>query len=368
MTDVGIPHNWLEQPIQRPSAQVEAKARAHQLQLTKPAGALGELEQLAIRLAGLQGRVDPRIEHCHISLFAADHGIAAAGVSAYPQAVTGQMVANFAAGGAAVSVLARLAGAHFDVVNLGTLQRPAPDPRVLDRWLGPGTADFTQQAAMTAEQRDAALLAGAERLAEAKAAGCDLFVAGEMGIGNTSAATALGAALLGLDPQLLAGPGTGVGTAVLAQKVTLIRQALQRHTADMPDLASGPEALQEHRVLELLRCLGGFEIVAMVGAYLHAGQRAVPVLVDGFISTLAALVAVRLKPDLAAWLIYGHRSAEPGHGLLLEALQARPLLSLDMRLGEGSGAALAVQIVRSACALHSDMATFAGAGVAGPGA
>lgn len=346
--------NWLEAPIQQPNTVAEDQARAHQLQLTKPAGALGELEQLAIRLAGLQGRVYPRVEHCHISLFAADHGIAAAGVSAYPQAVTAQMVANFASGGAAVAVLARLAGARFDVVNLGTVHRPEPDSRVLDRWLGPGTADFTRQAAMTAAQRDAALLAGAERLAEAQKAGCELFVAGEMGIGNTSAATALGAVLLELDPAQLAGPGTGVNATVLARKVALIRQGLSLHTGDNP------------AVLELLRRLGGFEIVAMVGAYLHAGQRGVTVLVDGFISTLAALVAVRLKPDLAPWLLYGHRSAEPGHGLMLEALHARPLLMLEMRLGEGSGAALALQIVRSACELHSGMATFAQAGVAGP--
>ncbi|MCP8687922.1 nicotinate-nucleotide--dimethylbenzimidazole phosphoribosyltransferase [Marinobacterium sedimentorum] len=348
--------NWLDEPMQHPNSDAEDRARAHQLQLTKPAGALGELERLAIHLASLQGRIYPRVDACHISLFAADHGIAAAGVSAYPQAVTAQMVANFAAGGAAVSVLARLAGARFDVVNLGTLQRPEPDPRVLDRWLGPGTADFTRQAAMTVPQRDAALLAGAERVAEAQKAGCELFVAGEMGIGNTSAATALGAVLLELDPEQLVGPGTGVGAAVLARKVALIRQGLSLHTRDNP------------AVLELLRRLGGFEIAAMVGAYLHAGQRAVPVLVDGFISTLAALVAVRLAPGLASWLIYGHCSAEPGHRLLLEALHAKPLLTLDMRLGEGSGAALALQIVRSACELHGGMATFAQAGVAGPGA
>jgi nicotinate-nucleotide--dimethylbenzimidazole phosphoribosyltransferase len=350
-----LPAGWLDVPVLSPNADAQEQARAHQGQLTKPAGALGELEPLAIRLAGLQGRAHPRVDRCHISLFAADHGIAAAGVSAYPQAVTAQMVANFAAGGAAVSVLARLAGARFDVVNLGTLHRPEPDPRVLDRWLGPGTADFSQQSAMTVEQRDAALLAGAERLAEAKTAGCDLFVAGEMGIGNTSSATALGALLLEMDPAQLAGPGTGIDARSLARKVALIRQGIQLHSSGQPD------------GLEWLRRLGGFEIVAMVGAYLHAGQRGVPVLVDGFISTVAALVAVRLNPALAPWLIYGHCSAEPGHRVLLQALQARPLLSLDMRLGEGSGAALALQVVRSACALHNEMATFAGAGVAGPG-
>ncbi|UTW13983.1 nicotinate-nucleotide--dimethylbenzimidazole phosphoribosyltransferase [Marinobacterium rhizophilum] len=356
MTPFSLPAGWLAHPVRSPSALAQSQARAHQEQLTKPAGALGELEQLVIRLAGLQGRAQPCIDQCHISIFAADHGIAAAGVSAYPQAVTAQMVANFAAGGAAVSVLARLVGARFDVVNLGTLHRPDPDPRVLDRWLGPGTADFSQQAAMTVEQRDAALLAGAERLAQAQAAGCDLFVAGEMGIGNTSAATALGAVLLERDPEQLAGPGTGIDAQSLGRKVALIRQAIQLHGAGRPD------------VLEWLRCLGGFEIAAMVGAYLHAGQRGVPVLVDGFISTLAALLAVRLNPALAPWLLYGHCSAEPGHRLLLQALEARPLLALGMRLGEGSGAALALQVVRSACALHNEMATFAGAGVAGPGA
>ncbi len=354
MTAFTLPAGWLAHPIRTPCAVAENQARAHQAQLTKPAGALGELEQLAIRLAGLQGRAHPHVDQCHISIFAADHGIAAAGVSAYPQAVTAQMVANFAAGGAAVSVLACLAGARFDVVNLGTLRRPEPDSQVVDRWLGPGTADFSQQSAMTAEQRDAALLAGAERLAQAEATGCDLFVAGEMGIGNTSAATALGAALLDMDPEQLAGPGTGIDAGGLARKVALIRQGIGLHRSGQPD------------DLEWLRRLGGFEIAAMVGAYLHAGQCGVPVLVDGFISTLAALVAVRLKPALAPWLIYGHCSAEPGHRILLQALQARPLLALDMRLGEGSGAALALQIVRSACALHNEMATFAGAGVTGP--
>ncbi|NVK44139.1 MAG: nicotinate-nucleotide--dimethylbenzimidazole phosphoribosyltransferase [Oceanospirillaceae bacterium] len=347
--------NWIRAAIRAPDRDAERAARQRQARLTKPAGALGELEALALRLAGLQGRECPRLERCQISVFAADHGIAAAGVSAYPQAVTAQMILNFAAGGAAVSVLARHSGARFEVVNLGTVEPLPAGTEVLDRTLGPGTADFSMTDAMTPAQLEAALGVGGERVEAALEAGCDLFIAGEMGIGNTSAATALAALLLDLPPAQLLGAGTGVDAAGLARKQALIERALARHRTASND------------TLELLRRLGGFEVAAMTGACLRAGQLGVPVLVDGFIVTAAALVAVRLQPALRDWLFFSHRSAEPGHRLLLEALDARPLLALDMRLGEGSGAALAWPLLQSACRLHGEMATFDEAGVSGPG-
>ncbi|GGO82918.1 nicotinate-nucleotide--dimethylbenzimidazole phosphoribosyltransferase [Marinobacterium nitratireducens] len=345
--------SWIRAPLRAPDPQAAEAARRRQARLTKPAGSLGELESLAIRLAGLQGRECPRLERCHVSVFAADHGIAASGVSAYPQAVTAQMILNFAAGGAAVSVLARHSGAAFEVINLGTVEPLPPTAGVLDRSLAPGSADFSQGAAMTQDQLEAALAVGAERVESAADAGSDLFIAGEMGIGNTSAASALGAALLGCPPAQLLGRGTGVDAAGLARKEACIRRALELHA----------EAGDE---LELLRRLGGFEIAAMSGACLRAGQLGLPLLVDGFIVTAAALLAVRLQPSLARWLFFAHCSAEPGHRLLLEALNARPLLNLDMRLGEGSGAVLAWPLLQSACRLHSEMATFDEAGVSEP--
>lgn len=347
--------HWIHETVASTDSAAEAGARQRQQRLTKPSGALGELETIAIRLAGLQGRVCPRLERCHISVFAADHGIAAAGVSAYPQAVTAQMIVNFAAGGAAISVLARHGGAGFEVVNLGTVEPLPAHPAVIDRVLGPGCGDISRQPAMTAAQLEAALAAGAERLEQAHAGAADLFIAGEMGIGNTTAATALASALLERDPGTLIGPGTGLDAGGLGRKLALIRQALARHGG----VAADP--------LERLRRLGGFEIAAMTGAYLRAGQLGLPALVDGFISTVAALVAVRIQPALAPWLLYSHRSAEPGHRLLLEALAARPLLALDMRLGEGSGAALVWPLLQSACRLHGEMATFDEAGVADAG-
>lgn len=342
---------WTGAAVALPDPEAEARARRRQGRLTKPAGALGELERIAIRLAALQGRECPRLERCQISVFAADHGIAASGVSAYPQAVTAQMILNFAAGGAAVSVLARHSGARFEVVNLGTVEPLPAQPGVIDRVLGPGTADFSETEAMTEAQLAAALGIGAERVEIAQEGGCDLFIAGEMGIGNTSAATALGAALLGRAPSELLGPGTGIDAAGLAHKGARIAQGLERHRAATLD------------ELGLLRCLGGFEVAAITGACLRAGQLGVPALVDGFIATAAALIAVRLQPALAPWLFYAHCSTEPGHRLLLDALEARALLTLGMRLGEGSGAALAWPLLQSACRLHAEMATFDEAGV-----
>lgn len=344
--------DWLYAASQAVDTERTAQAQAHQQTLTKPQGALGMLETVAIRLAGLQQRALPVAERVRITLFAADHGIAAQGVSAYPQAVTAQMVANFAAGGAAISVLAQQLGATFEVVHLGTVGEVQAAPHVVSNVIAPMTADFSGAPAMTDTQLQRALQAGFEAVERACSEQLpQLLVLGEMGIGNTSAATALAAALLPQPVAALTGPGTGLDAAQIAVKAALIEKALQLHQPD------------PNQPLEVLRCLGGFEIAAMVGAYLRAAQRGVPLVIDGFISTAALLVAQRINPAITEWCFFGHSSAEPAHRILLEALHAEPLLNLGMRLGEGSGAAVAVELIRTACRLHAGMATFAQAGV-----
>lgn len=348
-TDADI--QWLHQPIKPICEDSQQAAARHQTQLTKPLGALGELESIAVCLAGMQGLLKPGVDRVQISVFAADHGIAASGVSAYPQEVTAQMVMNFACGGAAVSVLARHLQAAFEVVNLGTLTDLPPHDGVVSRVIAAGTRDFSCEAAMSDKQLSQALAVGCERIDACADHHPDLFIAGEMGIGNTSAASAIAAVLLQLPAAQLAGPGTGLDTEQVALKAAKIQQALDLH------------ALNADQPLDILRCVGGFEIAAMTGAYIRAAQRGIPVLVDGFVSTAAAMVAAVLKPEVKDWLLYGHCSEEPAHRLLLDHLGGTPLLSLGMRLGEGSGAVLAVDILRSACHLHGEMATFADAGV-----
>jgi nicotinate-nucleotide--dimethylbenzimidazole phosphoribosyltransferase len=325
-------------------------AHARQQTLTKPPGSLGRLETLAAQLASCQGVACPKIERVWISVFAADHGVAEEGVSAFPQAVTGEMVRNFAGGGAAISVLARTLGATLDVVHLGTVNDPGEIDGVLRTIIAPSTANLVHAPAMSREQCEAALRIGGERVAQACATGADLFIGGEMGIANTTSASALACALLGEPPRALAGAGTGLDDAGIARKIAVIERALRRH-AD----AVAP--------IEQLCRLGGFEIAALAGACIAAAQARLPVLVDGFIVTAAALAAVRMNPSVRDWLLFAHRSHERGHARLLDALDAEPLLDLGLRLGEGSGAAVAVPLLRMACALHADMATFAQAGV-----
>lgn len=338
--------NWLQDAVAPVSESARRTARERQQTLTKPPGSLGHLEWLAERFAGWQDVEKPAVERVKVCVFAADHGVAARGVSAYPQAVTAQMIANFCAGGAAVSVLAQTCGAELQVVNLGCVAEPPAHERLRNRTQGPGTADFTEGPAMTEAQLLGALAAGREAVSRT-----DLFIGGEMGIGNTTAASALQAALLAVPAAEVVGPGTGVDAATLARKSDIIEQGLRLHAAARP------------APLELLRCLGGFEIAALTGAYIAAAQRGIPSLVDGYISTVAALLAVRLNPDVRDWLLFAHESAEPGHRRMLHALDARPLVSLDLRLGEGSGSALVVPLIRNALALHARMATFAEAGV-----
>lgn len=345
--------NWLFDPAAQPDEGARAAAIERQNQLTKPPGSLGRLETLATDFAAWQGTAMPTLERVGLAVFAGDHGVAAQGVSAFPQAVTAQMVANFAAGGAAVAVLAREAGAAMAVVNLGTVTPTDDVPGVHNHRLAPGTADFTLEPAMDRPTLAAALRAGADQVG----ADLSLFVGGEMGIANTTSAAAVFAALADLDGAATVGRGTGVDDAGLAAKQAAVDAGLARHC----ERWAGQRVPQT--ALAILECLGGLEIAALVGAYVAAAQRGVPVLVDGFISSVAALAAVRLNAGVAGWLIFGHRSAEIGHARVLDALAARPLLDLDMRLGEGSGAMAALGVIRSALAIHGKMATFADAGV-----
>lgn len=341
---------WWRTPFPAPDDSAAAAAATRQGELTKPPGSLGRLERIAIDLAGLQGVERPALDHIHIAVFAADHGIAAEGVSAFPQAVTLEMVRNFARGGAAISVLARELGARLEVVDMGT----ATDGGALDGVrrvrIAAGTANFRTGPAMGPVERDRALHAGSEVASEAADDGAHAFLGGEMGIANTTAATALACALLGAEPCELAGPGTGLDSPGVAHKVAVIEQALEHHGWPSDPMVA-------------LVALGGFEMAGLVGAFIASAQRGVPVLVDGFIASVAALVAVRACPTLGRWLIATHRSAEPGHDRILAELELEPVLDLGMRLGEGSGAAVAVPILRAACAVHASMATFAEAGV-----
>ncbi|MEW5822966.1 MAG: nicotinate-nucleotide--dimethylbenzimidazole phosphoribosyltransferase [Pseudomonadota bacterium] len=330
-------------------------------QLTKPPGALGRLEAVAVRLAAMQGRVCPRIERPWISVFAADHGVVAEGVSAFPQAVTGQMILNFMHGGAAICVLARETGAALEVVDVGSLlaadvmtdigNDAGRAHRIIDR-SATGTANFAREAAMSASALEHAWGSGRRAVERARAAGADLFVGGEMGIGNTTTSVALACALLDADPAALAGPGTGLDAAGVRHKAQVIGRALALH---------GP-ALADPR--EALRRVGGFEIAALAGAFAACAEYGLPAVIDGLIASTAALVAERLHPGARDWWLFGHRSAEPAHTQVLAALDAEPLLDLGMRLGEGSGAAAALPLIRLACALHADMATFEEAAVA----
>ncbi len=342
---------WLKVPCAEPHEEARQAALARQDNLTKPPGALGRLEAVAVQLAALQGSARPAADRVRIVVFAGDHGVAAEGISAFPQAVTTEMLRNFARGGAAINVLARQLGAELEVVNLGTVIDPGPLPGVLEVHLGPGTANLAMEPAMSEAQLMRAMHAGRHAAERAVVGKGQLFLGGEMGIGNTTAAAALASALLGLAPQELAGPGTGLAPEGVERKAQVIGRALALHGARVEE------------PLEALRRLGGFEIAAMAGAFIACAQMGLPVLVDGFIASVAALAATHLCPGAEAWFLYGHASAEPGHRRVLAALGAQPLLDLGMRLGEGSGAATAVPLVRLACALHNEMATFAEAGV-----
>lgn len=331
------------------------KARQRQLQLTKPPGSLGRLEEVANRIAGIQETLTPSVACARIAIFAADHGVCEEGINPYPQAVTAQMVANFLRGGAAINALASAAGAELQIVDAGVAHEipGAPSSKsLIRRAIGLGTKNFCLVPAMTHDEAVAALSLGIELAKQAAAEGCTLLAIGEMGIGNTTAASAVTAALTGLAPSEVIGRGTGADEACMARKCSAIERALELHSPNLRE------------PLDLLACLGGFEIGAMTGYCLGAAASRCAVLIDGFIATAAAALAERMNRAVADYLIPAHRSTEPGHQPLLAIIGHRALLDLEMRLGEGTGAALAIPIVRAAVAAFTGMATFADAGVA----
>lgn len=327
------------------------RARERQLQLTKPPGSLGRLEKIANQIAAIQGTLAPSVDHARIILFAADHGVCAEGVNPYPQAVTAQMVANFLRGGAAINALARVAGAELEIVDAGVAHDLPLSAGLICRAIARGTRNFCQEPAMTREQAIGALSIGVEMAERASAAGCTLLGIGEMGIGNTTVASALAAALTGLEPLAMIGRGTGADEGCMARKLSAVERALAMHASSIAE------------PLDLLACLGGFEIGAMCGLCLGAAANRCVVLVDGFIATSAAALAVRFREGVRDFLIPAHRSTEPGHQPLLKLLGQHPLLDLEMRLGEGTGAALAIPVLRAAVEAFTRMATFESAGV-----
>jgi len=328
-----------------------ARAQAYIDAKTKPRGSLGRLEELFCRLAAMTGRAPPEHVEKAIVVMAGDHGVAEEGVSAYPQEVTGQMLLNFAAGGAAVNQLARVAGARLLVVDMGTV-RATGAAGVREVRIGAGTRNFTREPAMTREACEHAVRAGAAIAGDLARAGVGLLGLGEMGIGNSTSASALTAALTGLAAEEVTGRGTGVDDAGWRRKIGAIQRGLELH--------SGGDAL------DTLARLGGFEIAGLCGVVLGAAARRVPVVVDGFTATCGAACAARVAPRAAGYLLPSHRSVEVGHRALLTALRLEPLFDLGMRLGEGTGAALAMMIIDAAVALDG-MATFAEAQVSDTG-
>ena len=325
------------------------EAESRQARLTKPAGSLGRLEELSIRVAGMTGTLDPPLRSPVIFTLAADHGVSAEGVSAYPREVTAQMVLNFLRGGAAINVLAREVGARVVVADFGVDAELPADPDLHAVKVRRGTASITGGPAMSVEEAERSIATGRELV---RAADPDVILTGDMGIGNTTASAAVICALTGLAPRDVVGRGTGVDDAGLQRKIDAVSRALE---VNADAIASGP--------VEVLAAVGGLEIGGLAGVILEGAERRKPVIVDGFISGAAALLAAAIDPAVTGYLIASHRSHERGHGAVLDRLELSPLLDLDLRLGEGTGAALALPIVRAAMRLLNDMATFDEAGV-----
>lgn len=326
-------------------------ASQRQLELTKPPGSLGRLEEIANRCAAIRESFALTASRPRIVLFAADHGVCAEGVSAYPQAVTAQMVSNFLRGGAAINALARAGGIELKVVDVGVATPLPLSSELISRRAAAGTRNFCEGPAMTQVEMNAVLETGIELAFDSARAGCDLLGFGEMGIGNTTSASAIAASLAGEPAEAVIGCGAGADDACMARKRSAIQRALALHANSLQD------------PLGILRCIGGLEIAAMCGFCLGATARRVPVVTDGFIATAAAALAVRLCPASAGYLFASHRSTEPGHAHFLAILEQEPLLDLGMRLGEGTGAALAIKLIQAAVAAFTQMATFATAGV-----
>jgi nicotinate-nucleotide--dimethylbenzimidazole phosphoribosyltransferase len=328
-------------------------ARARQDSLTKPPGSLGRLEELTIQLAGITGQEIPVIKDKVIITMAGDHGVVAEGVSAFPQEVTLQMVLNFLNGGAAINVLARHIGARITFVDIGVASDIAPHTLLQERKIAHGTANIAVGPAMSGEQAERALIAGIEVVQAEIARGLDIVGTGDMGIGNTTPSAAIASALTGIEPAQIAGRGTGVDTKGLSRKIHAIERAL---AANNPDPSDG---------LDVLAKVGGFDIGGIAGVILGAAANHKPIMVDGFISTAAAMIAVAIAPGVKPYLISAHRSKENGHRQMLDWLGLKPLVEFDLRLGEGTGAALGISIAEAACKLLAEMATFAEAGVSG---
>jgi len=334
--------------------EFESAARTHLDDLTKPRGSMGRLEDAAASLFCMNGGKRIEIDPVRLFTVAGDHGVVAEGVSAYPAEVTRQMVMNFLAGGAAINVLCRTFGIDLRVVDAGCAGEPfAPHPLLIRRRIAPGTANMAVGPAMRQGEAESALLAGIELARESVSEGIRCLAVGEMGIGNTTAASALFAAWLACDPETLVGPGTGLDRTGIRRKTEVIRRALNVNK----------EALDSNDALRILAAFGGFEIAMMAGIIIGAAEARTPCLVDGFISQAAWLSAIKLCPPARDFTFIAHTSAEPGSPAILALLGETPLLSLGMRLGEGTGAALAVPLLRGAAAIFNDMATFSGAGV-----
>jgi len=327
------------------------QASARQARLTKPAGSLGVLEHLSVRLAGMTGRMDPPLRGAVVFTLAADHGVAAEGVSAYPREVTAQMVLNFLRGGAAINVLAREVGARVVVADIGVDADLHPHSNLRAVKVRRGTDSITRGPAMTVDEAERAIEVGRSLVRE-QAPAVDVALTGDMGIGNTTASAALICALTGLEPELVVGRGTGVDDEGLRRKLDAVRGALQVNAGS---IARGP--------IDTLAAVGGLEIAGLVGVILAAAEGRKPAIIDGFISGASALVAAAMQPAASGYMIASHRSQELGHGAVLDRLGLHPLLDLDLRLGEGTGAALALPIVRAAVRLLNEMATFDEAGV-----
>ncbi|MFQ5481313.1 MAG: nicotinate-nucleotide--dimethylbenzimidazole phosphoribosyltransferase [Nitrospinaceae bacterium] len=348
----GLAFDPTVRPVSGDSLQ---RARSHLDRLTKPPGSLGLLEDWMARFAAIHDPLPPRLEKKTVFVFAADHGVTAEGVSAYPPEVTWQMVLNFLQGGAAINVLARQAGAEVLVVDMGVNHEFPSSPGLIDHKVGPGTGNFLRETAMTPEQGRQAIETGYTLGRQWCGQGADILVAGDMGIGNTTAAAAILAVMGRKRAEEVTGSGTGLDQTALARKVDVIDRALQIHAPNPED------------PLDVLVKVGGFEIGGIAGLILGAASRGRPVLVDGLISGAGAVLAAGLEPGVRDYLFMGHRSAEPGSQVILDRLGRRPLLDWGMRLGEGSGAVLALMMLEAGVRLYNEMATFGKAGVAEKG-
>ena len=342
----------IDTPLLQPSKTLDERLRAKIDSKTKPLGALGRLERLALQVGRIQQTESPKLQHPVMLVFAGDHGIAAAGVSPYPQEVTRQMVLNFLAGGAAINVFARQNGLAVRVIDAGVNFDFGSMPHLIDAKIGFGTRNFLDAPAMTSEQCEAAMAKGAELAVLEIAAGSNVLGFGEMGIGNTSAAALLTSLLCDLPLTQCVGRGTGLDDAGLEKKQALLAQAIATHAVGRDPLA-------------ILTTFGGFEIAMMAGAMLEAARHGVVLLIDGYIATSALLVAANLQPAIKEYCVFAHESGEPGHARQLAWLGVEPLLSLDMRLGEGTGAALAYPLLQAAVNFLNEMASFESAGVSG---